>query len=73
MGLGCNWTNHSIGYAIALKHGIIADADFEIDLPDKWHVVKGKMEQLIELVQRIKSFLMILKQYILLLYKMELI
>ena len=42
MGLGCNWTNHSIEYAIALKHGIIADADFEIDLPDKWHVVKGK-------------------------------
>lgn len=46
MGLGCNWTDGSIEYAIALKEGIIPGADFEIDLPEQWNVVKGKTAQL---------------------------
>ena len=46
MGLGCNWSDDSIEYAIALKKGQIAGANFEIDLPDQWNVVKGKTAQL---------------------------
>lgn len=34
MGLGCNWSDDSIEYAIALKKEQIAGANFEIDLPD---------------------------------------
>ena len=46
MGLGCNWTSNSIEYAIALKDGLIADANYEIDLPDEWITVNGKTEEL---------------------------
>jgi len=46
MGLGCNWTSNSIEYVIALKNGIIADANYEIVLPDEWITVSGKTEEL---------------------------
>ena len=46
MGLGFGWTGNSIEYAIALKNGIIPDADFEIDLPDSWTTVEGKTKDL---------------------------
>lgn len=46
MGLGCNWTDNSIEYVMALKQGIIENANYEIDLPDEWVVVCGKTEQL---------------------------
>ena len=46
MGLGCNWTGESIEYVMALKDGIITDANFEILLPDEWTTVSGKTENL---------------------------
>lgn len=46
MGLGCNWGDESIEYVIALKEGIIADANYEIDLPDEWISVSGKTDEL---------------------------
>lgn len=46
MGLGCNWTRDSIEYVIALKNGLINNADYEIDLPDEWITVCGKTERL---------------------------
>lgn len=46
MGLGCNWTENSIEYVIALKDGVIADANYEIALPDEWITVRGKTEEL---------------------------
>lgn len=46
MGLGCNWTENSIEYVIALKDGIIADANYEIELPDEWIATSGKTEEL---------------------------
>jgi len=46
MGLGCNWTSNSIEYVLALKNGIIADANYEIDLPDEWITISGKTEEL---------------------------
>lgn len=46
MGLGCNWTRDSIEYVIALKNGVINNADYEIDLPDEWITVCGKTERL---------------------------
>ena len=46
MGLGCNWTSDSIEYVMALKDGAIADADYEIILPDEWILICGKTENL---------------------------
>lgn len=46
MGLGCNWTEDSIEYVIALKDGIIADANYEIALPDEWIAVSGRTDEL---------------------------
>lgn len=46
MGLGCNWGNNSIEYVMALKHGTIAGADYEIELPDVWTEVSGKTNEL---------------------------
>lgn len=46
MGLGCHWTEESIEYVIALKNGTIDGADYEIELPDAWHTVEGKTENL---------------------------
>jgi len=46
MGLGCNWTGNSIEYVIALKEGIISDANYEIELPDKWIEAVGRTEEL---------------------------
>lgn len=46
MGLGCNWTENSIEYVMALKDGIIPGADFEIELPDRWTTVEGRTENL---------------------------
>lgn len=46
MGLGCNWTDNSIEYVMALKDGIIEDADYEIILPDEWTLICGKTENL---------------------------
>ena len=46
MGLGCNWTDNSIDYVMALKDGIIADANYEVDLPDEWITISGRTENL---------------------------
>lgn len=46
MGLGCNWTEDSIEYVMALKDGEIADANYEILLPDKWTMICGKTDEL---------------------------
>ena len=46
MGLGCNWGEESIEYVIALKDGIIPDANYEIDLPDVWTTVSGRTDDL---------------------------
>ena len=46
MGLGCNWTRDSIEYVMALKDGTIANADYEIELPDDWITIWGKTENL---------------------------
>lgn len=46
IGLGCNWTKNSIEYVIGLKQGIIEQYDFEIELPDEWIEVVGKLDQL---------------------------
>lgn len=46
VGLGCNWTKDSIEYVIGFKEGIIPNTNYEIELPDKWIVVRGKTKQL---------------------------
>lgn len=46
MGLGCNWTESSIEYVMALKTGIIAGASYEIELPDNWTIAEGRTENL---------------------------
>lgn len=46
MGLGCNWTSNSLEYVMALKDGIIADANYEIVLPDEWLETSGRTEEL---------------------------
>lgn len=46
MGLGCNWTKDSVEYVMALKNGAIADADYEILLPDEWIEICGMTEKL---------------------------
>ena len=46
MGLGCHWTADSLEYVMALKNGTIANADYEIMLPDEWIPVCGKTEDL---------------------------
>lgn len=53
MGLGFNWTGDSMEYAMALKDGMIADADFETELPDKWSEAFGKTEELSEIYDEI--------------------
>lgn len=53
MGLGCNWTDESIEYVIALKNGIIDGANYEIDLPDSWTVVSGRTEHLSQIYDEI--------------------
>ena len=53
MGLGCNWTDNSIEYVMALKDGFIADANFEIDLPDEWTVTSGRTEELSKIYDEI--------------------
>ena len=46
-GLGYNWTEDSIGYAIGLKDGVIDRADCEINLPDEgWVTVRGRTDDL---------------------------
>ena len=46
MGLGCNWTNNSIEYVMALKDGLIVGKNYEIDLPDEWITVNGRTDEL---------------------------
>lgn len=46
MGLGCNWTESSIEYVMALKEGIIAGANYEIELPDAWTIAEGRTKNL---------------------------
>lgn len=53
MGLGCNWTEESIEYVMALKDGIIEEANYEIDLPEDWTVVKGKTNSLSKIYDEI--------------------
>ena len=53
MGLGCNWTINSIEYVMALKDGVIADANYEIMLPDEWILTCGKTENLSEIYDEI--------------------
>ena len=53
VGLGFGWTENTIDYAMALKEGIIPNADFETELPDEWTVVEGRTEKLGELYDEI--------------------
>lgn len=46
MGLGYNWTDSAIEYVIALKDGLIDNADCTVELPDNWAVAYGKTEEL---------------------------
>ena len=46
MGLGCNWTSNSLEYVMALKDGLIAGANYEVDLPDEWTATSGRIEEL---------------------------
>ncbi len=53
MGLGCNWTETTIEYVMALKNGMIDGANYEIELPDEWNTVRGKTDQLAEIYAEI--------------------
>lgn len=46
MGLGCNWTENTIDYVMALKDGTIPNADYDVELPDNWEIAKGRTENL---------------------------
>lgn len=46
-GLGYNWKDNSISYAIGLKNGCIEGYNVSIDLPDNgWASVEGKTDNL---------------------------
>ncbi len=46
-GLGYNWKDNSISYAIGLKNGCIEGYNVSIDLPDSgWASVEGKTDNL---------------------------
>lgn len=53
MGLGCSWTNTTIDYVMALKTGILPEADTTLELPDEWLQVQGKTEDLSAIYDRI--------------------
>lgn len=53
-GLGYNWNESSLEYAIGLKEGNIEDANMEVLLPeDGWKQVSGKTDNLAEIYDRI--------------------
>jgi len=53
-GMGYNWTNDTIEYAIGLKNGIIENANCDIDLPeDGWTIIKGDTNSLSLLYEKI--------------------
>ncbi len=46
-GLGYNWAQNTIEYAIGLKDGVIENANCTVELPDAgWETAKGKTEDL---------------------------
>jgi predicted transcriptional regulator YdeE len=54
VGLGYEWDEKTIKYAIGLKNGDIDGFDFSIELPDcGWQVAYGRTEQLKELYDSI--------------------
>ena len=53
-GLGYNWTDKSIEYAIGLKNGVISDENCNIDLPeDNWIIIKGNTNDLSKIYDNI--------------------
>lgn len=53
-GLGFNWKENKISYAIGLKTGCIKGCNFRIELPDhNWITVKGKTDNLKQLYDEI--------------------
>ena len=53
-GLGYNWTDNSIEYAIGLKDGAIDNENCNIDLPDDgWITVKGNTDDLQKIYEEI--------------------
>ena len=53
-GLGYNWTDKSIEYAIGLKNGVITDENCIIDLPkDGWIIIKGNTNDLSKIYDNI--------------------
>lgn len=53
-GLGYNWKDNNISYAIGLKNGCIKGCNLHIGLPDKdWVTVKGKTDSLKQIYDEI--------------------
>ena len=53
-GLGYNWHNNKISYAIGLKQKTIANCNLRMELPDHdWVVVKGKTDNLKQIYDEI--------------------
>ena len=53
-GLGWNWTDKTIEYAIGLKEGVIDGADRRVELPDDgWQCARGKTAQLSRIYEEI--------------------
>ena len=53
-GLGYNWKDNKISYAIGLKSGCIKGCNFHIELPDKdWITTKGKTDNLKQIYDEI--------------------
>lgn len=49
-GLGFNWTDNTIEYAIGLREGVLKDSDAAVTMPDSgWVCVKGKTAALGEI------------------------
>ncbi len=53
-GLGYNWQNNEISYAIGLKNGSISGFNVSIELPDEgWITVKGMTDRLDQIYDEI--------------------
>ena len=53
-GLGYDWNENEMSYAIGLKNGEIKDANITIELPDQgWQIVIGKTNKLKEIYDSI--------------------
>ena len=58
-GLGYNWKDNKISFAIGLKNGCIKGCNLHIELPDKdWVTAKGKTDNLKQLYEFLKNYVM---------------